>query len=257
MRTFDPDALTSVVCELTSLYVLADDPAALCERLSKVLQLPIRWPLTDHGAFAAAAFSLGTCTLSIQRWSWLDPQPTPPLRVGGLLFSPAQPIAAAARELDLRAIPHTPPLQMTLPSSETQAGSRQISVDVHGVVGNGIEVVLLEREGDRPPSAPAVAVAREVVLNTPRVEDARKAWERLLSPPRALGDRWTLGHGPTLRLVSSDRPESVAIVLAVPSLAAAEAHLDTCDVAWTRDDRLLTIDPAALLGLEVQLVEAE
>jgi len=258
MSTTNPDVLTTpVVARLSSLYVLTDEPGALCERISTVLQLPTSHPLSDHGAFSAAAVSLGTCDLSIQRWSWLERQPTPPLRIGGLLFTPAQPIDAAGAELDLRSIPRTPSLQMTIPSSDGSAPYRQTSIDVHGIVGDGIEVVLLEREGgDSKLAAGSIVTAREVVLTTPTIEAARRAWDRLLAPMTRQDDRWMFGNGPTLRVVAG-AADHVSLVLTVPSLADAERRLRTCGVTSSRRDGSVLVDPAALYGIDVHLVGEE
>jgi hypothetical protein len=97
----------------------------------------------------------------------------------------------------------------------------------------------------------------EVVVGAANLTAARAHWYRLLDPwpMTPLPVRWQLRDGPTIRLVPAAHDAVQALVLRVASLDRAAAFLRDRGMLGNRSAQYITVDPAALLGLEVHLVE--
>lgn len=96
----------------------------------------------------------------------------------------------------------------------------------------------------------------EVVLGTTNPERMRQRWQNLLAPllPVERGF-WQPGEGPGIRIVPHDEDTMLALVMRTRNLAGAEE--------WLRGERMLgssaadqvSIDPVAVHGLDIRLVE--
>lgn len=115
-----------------------------------------------------------------------------------------------------------------------------------------VGVDAFRRSGGGPLQLDGVA---EVVIGASHHERARQRWQNLLAPllPVERG-YWQPGEGPGIRIVAHDEDAMLALILRTRDLASAEA--------WLRERRMLgsvavgqiTIDPAAIYGLDIRLV---
>jgi hypothetical protein len=98
---------------------------------------------------------------------------------------------------------------------------------------------------------------REVVVGAMNLAPAHAHWYRLLDPwpVTPLPLRWQLSEGPTIRLVPAPHDGVLALVWQVASLERAAAFLRERGLLGSRSAQHIAVDPAALLGVEVRLVE--
>jgi hypothetical protein len=81
-----------------------------------------------------------------------------------------------------------------------------------------------------------VVEVKELIIGTIDVASARQLWQRLLDPTPSSGpNRWQIGNGPAVRLVSATENKVRTLVIRVASLNRATKFL--------RDNQLLGTDP--------------
>jgi hypothetical protein len=102
-----------------------------------------------------------------------------------------------------------------------------------------------------------VVRVREVVVGAMNLAAAHAHWYCVLDPwpVTSLPVRWQLQEGPTIRLLPAAHDGVLALVWQVASLERAAAFLRERGMLGSRSAQQITIDPAALLGLEAHLVE--
>lgn len=84
----------------------------------------------------------------------------------------------------------------------------------------------------------------------------RTRWQALLAPHTAVDEStWQVGDGPAIRLVPDSRNKIRSMVWQVGSLERAEAFLRSQGMFGGANDGEIVVDPAALFGLDIRLVE--
>lgn len=97
---------------------------------------------------------------------------------------------------------------------------------------------------------------QEIVVGVKDVETAHRYWQHLFDPIAPTGSGiWQIGDGPAIRLVPHTQDGLVRLVWKVKSLQHARAFLREQEIPHVENDEQVTVTPAALFGLDIQLVE--
>jgi hypothetical protein len=95
----------------------------------------------------------------------------------------------------------------------------------------------------------------EVVLGARNLAAETERWRRLLDPAPMADGAWELGDGPAIRIAGDGEDRIQALVWEVGSLDRARRFLEEEGMLGIAGDTQVTIDPAAMHGLEVRLAE--
>lgn len=97
---------------------------------------------------------------------------------------------------------------------------------------------------------------QEIVVGVKDVETAHRYWQHLFDPIAPTGSGiWQIGDGPAIRLVPHTQDGLIRLVWKVKSLQHARAFLREQEIPHVENDEQVTVTPAALFGLDIQLVE--
>jgi hypothetical protein len=113
-------------------------------------------------------------------------------------------------------------------------------------------------ELDRRDGGPlGVTHMKEIVVGARDLGAEEARWDRLLSPaPRTAGGAWELGDGPAIRLVDGDRDGIRSLIWGVAALDRAQRFLGDEGMLGPTVEGQVTINTAAVFGLDIRLVES-
>lgn len=283
-----------VIRRVDHIFVTVDDPIQFFTVLVDKLGFIVVLPVTNAAGFTSGAFNLGNVYLEIlQAAPWSPEQPPDGLRVNGIAFEPEPPHEATG-ELDRREIGHSPvntfvmpelPDGVTMPDLEIpvpeqmrtvpQPGAEMMrSFTLEGFIGGNAMVFCCEylpgnlwapirtardamREKlDGVEGGPlGITSLSEIVIGAKDVEAESARWQALLDPIKANGQGlWSLGDGPALRLVQSDRDAVLTLKLRTRSLERAETFLRQQEILDSSSGNEATIRPHELNGLNIMVV---
>jgi catechol 2,3-dioxygenase-like lactoylglutathione lyase family enzyme len=101
-----------------------------------------------------------------------------------------------------------------------------------------------------------VVEVKEVIIGAIDVARARQLWQRLLDPtPSSAPNRWQIGNGPAVRLVSAAENTIQTLVIRVASLDRARRFLRDKQLLGADPEGRPTIDRSTVGGLDVRLVD--
>jgi hypothetical protein len=110
--------------------------------------------------------------------------------------------------------------------------------------------------GARRGGALGLIKVKEVVVGTTNINAAAARWHNLLRPTTEnSATSWQVGDGPEIRLIAADHDALHHLVWQVESLADAAEVLEDLQMLGRVTDDEVAIDPAALYGLDIRLVE--
>jgi hypothetical protein len=225
----------AAVEQVDHVLVASPESGELFALFTDTLELPVAWPLADHGGFRSGGVALGGVTLEILQVR----EPSAPgegPRWVGLALDPG-PLDASLAVLDGRRIRRGEAAPFRAGGFRT----RWTTVALPGVSGDAFEVFLCryaEDAGLRRQRLLAelsecgggtlrVREVREVVVGARNPLRARESWEQLLHPVVATAEGvFALASGPAIRVREADREAIVGIVVAVEDLGRARSVLE-------------------------------
>ena len=268
----DPPATTGrapLVTKVEHFYATAPDAERLFHLFRDTLGLTQVWPYQVWGDFASGGVTLGNVVFELVWWK-PEAGATLPTELSGIALEPVGGTDSLVAALARRGIAHAPPDS----SVQVNAAGRTVgwtNTMLTGMLPEPRSVFVCDyadREmiaaGRRRASDSLAATnggplgvlaLREIVLGVTDVDAARAQWGKLVdAPPQAVGDVVALGAGPQIRLVPSAAPEIQRLVVQVRSLEQARAFL--AERRWLGESTAerVTIAPAAIGGLRIELV---
>lgn len=231
------------------------------------IRLPVVWPFKSYGEFASGGLSLGNVAMEFVTEKGAGAR----AEFEGIAFEPSGGAEAAIAELERRQIPHGKPE----PFKSTQDGEERvgwITIDLEGFPPAGAYLFLCdyqqrERVAEGRDRARQELVAegggplgvtslREIVLGVKSVEEASREWSKLVDAPTP-GEAavFALESGPKIRLVRADAEGIQNIVIGVKSAERARQFLAERRMLEEVSNGQLSIDPAAVGGLGIALVQ--
>jgi hypothetical protein len=260
---------TSALRRIDHIVVEAEDEAELFELLTDRLGLPVAWPHARWGPIREGGVGLGNCNLGCNHP--LDPASDPSAAVRAIALEPGGSITDSADELDRLGIPHTPPLLtgvIDVPANGQFEPWRQGWSSVL-LLEPGLDPVAFlcaydhdvdarrrdqQRQLDMARGGRLGITALQAVLVPVERERAARAWSSLLES--ACGPAGLLADGgPDLQIAPDC--DATCLVLGVRSRRVAARGLTELGIGYdTTASGELHLDPDALMGLHLRLVEA-
>jgi hypothetical protein len=125
-----------IVKQLDHIVVRLDDPVSLHALLSETLRLPVAWPVQAYPSFTSGGITLGNVNLEILSCgAGRKPSRTPEARIRAIAFESTS-LTETVRELQRRAIPHTPVLDYELTQPDGQRVAHWANVMLNGLLGD-------------------------------------------------------------------------------------------------------------------------
>ncbi len=254
--------------QIDHVLLTSDDAPALFELLTEVLQLPVVWPLSNHGGFGSGGVALGNVNLEIVKARNLPPG-GPRNRFVGLALEP-EPLATSLGELQARNIPHGAPAPFRSRQLHRFFQTLWTTVSLPEVSSDALEVFLcdyahdesarrqrfreeLRARGGGPLSVHSV---REIVIGARDLTRAEASWQKLLHPAQASADgTWPIGTGPSIRVVAAAQDEIQEMIVQVTSLNRARDFLQPQHLLERDQAAALVLASPRFPGFKLTLVE--
>jgi hypothetical protein len=262
-----------IVRQVDRILIESSNPKALFAFFSADLQLPEAWPLAENQGYMSGALGAGNVNIELYRYikrGGESARKPGAAHFAGLALEP-YPLAETLRELKVSGIFHDPP-QPTF--STLQDGTKSVAwtiVPLPSFSKSGMSIFLHEYSqaflkvdvrrkqlGNRLTlnnGGPlGIQSVREVVISAANFAQEAAAWQKLLGPQTASG-HWSLGTGPSIRVIPGPQDRVQKIVLQVRSLAQARTFLKNKQLLGSASTKEISIDPAKIQGLTIALVE--
>lgn len=250
-----------IVRQIDHVYVPLEDAPTGFAFLTESLGLPVAWPYSDYGFFGSGGVCLANVNLeALNANEFPTGRLQHPARISGIAFEPSAGIDELLAALDGRGISHTPPIPYG-PSTDNPlwtnvgfdvtegtfvckyhfdvpARRKQLNDELAANGGGALGIVAME----------------ELVIAAREIETAVERWRRLLNPIDPSAERvWTIGHGPSVRLVPGDADRVEHVVLRVRSVADARTGAESLGLSVGEADGGISLAPDELGGLAVVL----
>jgi hypothetical protein len=264
------------VRQIDHIMIRTGNPLELYAFFTETLQLPVAWPMTSPRAgVTTGGVSFGNVNVeAIQLPGQKDAQP----RLVGFALEPSS-LNDSMTELTRRGITvgERRPLVAAGPAGSestlwTNVTLRPFS-DSDGPADATMHIFLseyspayvnveerrarLQRQLIAGGGGPlGVVEVKEVIIGAIDVARARQLWQGLLDPtPSSAPNRWQIGNGPAVRLVSATENTIQTLVIRVASLNRATKVLRDNQLLGTDPEGRPTIDPSKVGGLDFRVVD--
>ena len=265
-----------IVRQVDRILIESSNPKALFAFFSADLQLPEAWPLAENQGYMSGALGAGNVNIEVYRYIKRGGEPARKpgaAHFAGLALEP-YPLAEALRELKVSGIFHDPPQPTfsTLPD-----GTKSVAwtiVPLPSFSKSGMSIFLYEYSqaflkvdvrrkqlGNRLTlnnGGPlGIQSVHEVVIAAANFAQEAAAWQKLLGPQTAqtASGHWSLGTGPSIRVIPGPQDRIQKIVLQVKSLAQARTSLKNKNQLSSVSTKEISIHPSAIQDLTITLVE--
>jgi pimeloyl-ACP methyl ester carboxylesterase len=257
-----PQATKPIVRQIDHVLFVTPGGSALVSLLTDTLRLPRVWPQPGDTWTASSGIGFGNVTLEVFH--------TPPAeapRVGRITSLALQPVnlETALKELQSRSVAHNPPPQKVRAPGEPPP--RWTTVGLQGF-GHGLFLIQYVFDMDerrdrfdrmlREQKGGPLGIIRvnEVVIATEQPDQVRSQWKSLLGPAiSAKEDVWISGAGPRIRLVKTGDSRASEFGIEIKSLSQATEALRRLRIPYVTTKHEIRIDPEALFGLRLILME--
>lgn len=257
-----------IVRQVDHIRIASGGATALFALLTETLQLPIAWPMADHGGFVSGGVAVGNLNLEIVQDNQAADGKAP--RWTGFAFEP-EPLSLAIRELDARGVKHGDPA----PLRQWQNGwfrTRWTTVSLPEVSSDAAEIFLCEYADDPKEKRRelrhrlqsnrggplSVREVHEIVVGARDLSKSQRSWQRLLAPAQKRSEaHWVVGAGPEIRLVQSDADGIVGLTIEVESLKQAREFVNKQTLLGLERSGSLDLAGSQLKGLNITLIESD
>ena len=262
------------VRRIDHIMIRADDPGKLYVLFTEILKLPVAWPLETRGGVTSGGVGFGNVNVeAIQFPGQKSSHPT----LVGFGFEPS-PLAECLRELDRRGITYGDLRPFILTEQDGTKKTRFTNVtllqfsDADRPANATMHVFLSEysptyvnveqrrvrlgRELLNTGGGPlGILGVKEVTVGATDLKAAIKLWGTLLAPRRSLAKGlWSVGDGPTIRVVRTGENRLHGLVVSVSSLRRARVFLQQKGLLGSVSKKGLTLDGSGIEGLNILLV---
>ena len=277
-----------IVRQVDHIIVQADTIAnakSLWSLFSETLNLPIAWAPTDYNGFFSGGVNAGNVNLEFAYAEDESPPPSskrrqpPTAMFSGLGLEP-EPLQQAVASLDRLGVRHGKP--DAYQAQDETGKKRTLWTTVYlDELSNDMDVFLCEYNRDlfRTDTPPRQDVqdnrryladqlkqrdggplgidsVQEVVIETSKYDTTASLWGKLLHEKTPLpGEALKASPGPALRLVLTGSNRIRSIVVRVADLGRARRFLQQNGLLGRDVKNGILIDPAKLMGIEIQLVK--
>jgi hypothetical protein len=259
------EAKSGIVRQVDHIRITSSGATALFALLTETLQLPIAWPMADHGGFISGGVAVGNLNLEIVQDNQAADGKAPCWT--GFAFEP-EPLSLAIRELDARGVKHGDPA----PLRQWRNGwfrTRWTTVSLPEVSSDAAEIFLCEYADDPADKRRelsnqlqsnhggplSVREVREIVVGARDLNKSQPNWQKLLTPAQKRSDaHWIVGAGPEIRLVQSESDGIAGLTIEVESLERAREFANKQALLGPERPGSLELAGAQLKGLNITLV---
>jgi hypothetical protein len=262
-----------IVRQVDRILIESSDPKALFAFFSTYLQLPEAWPLAENQGYVSGALGAGNVNIEVYRYAQRGNGPAhkpAAAHYAGLALEP-YPLAEALRELKMSGIFPGPPQPTLSTLPDGTKGVAWTIVPLPSFSKSGMSIFLHEYSpaflkvdvrrkqlGNRLTlnnGGPlGIQSVREVVISAANFAQEAAAWQKLLGPQTASG-LWSLGTGPSIRVIPGPQDRIQKITLQVKSLAQASTSLKNKNQLSSVSTKEISINPSAIQGLTITLAE--
>lgn len=259
-----------LVVRVDHFYLVSADSERLFQFFRDEFKLPVVWPFKSYGDFGSGGLSLGNVVFEFVTEKG-EPGGAAKTELKGIAFEPDGDADAAVSELDARQIRHAAPEAYKF----TQDGQERIgwvTIELKAVPPANASIFICDyKERGRTAAgrskaagelaksrggALGVASLREIVVGVRSIEEASRAWRRLIdSSDQESKAVFAFGSGPKIRLEPAEAEGIQGIVIGVRSIARAREFLTQRHMLGEASEGRVEIAPAAVGGLRITLVE--
>ena len=262
------EEIKPLATKVDHFYAVSDKAQSLFTFFKDTFQLPEAWPFRDAGTHVSGGLWLGNATLE-----FLSHQGNKPARTEfrGIAFETAGEAGETAAELTKRGLPHTEVENRMRQGPDGQTRLALSLLDLKDFPPTEANLFFVDYKFRKSVAAKHKAIddefaarnrgalgivgVAEITVGVRDLEEARSRWSALLAPlPRTSEDAFVFSTGPRIRLVRAESSGIQGIVLSVRSLRAAEKFLKDREILAGDAANRISISPAAIDGLSIQLV---
>ena len=259
-----------VVKKVDHITISCADPAALFNTFTQTLGLPAAWPLSSYPGFTTGGTYAGN--VNIETLQFGDPGDgsggSPPFTfIYGIVFE-SYPLDQVMDEFEQRgADPSEPTDQMR------EINGQQVKVWTNVTLSalctedyivylceytEQMEQALQERAQANPVPLGGIGLVgvKEITILSTQSDQTLGLWETVFAPVTATDDgALSFGNGPDVLITDGDMDVIAGLVLEVESLQVAEEFLALNGMLGEVGDEEISIDPAAVQGLDIRIAE--
>ncbi|MEW6554664.1 MAG: hypothetical protein AB1384_10310 [Actinomycetota bacterium] len=259
-----------VVKKVDHVTIMCADPAALFNTFTQTLGLPAAWPLSSYPGFTTGGTYAGNVNIETLRFgepgdaSGGAPDFT---FIYGIVFE-SYPLDQVMDEFQQRcAYPGEPTDQMREMNGQqvkvwTNVTLNALCTDDYIVYlceyTEQMEQALAERAQASPVPLGGIGLVgvKEITVLGTQSDQTLDLWETVFAPVTATDDgALAFGSGPAVIITDGDMDVIAGLTLEVENLQVAEDFLAVNGMLGEVGDEEISIDPAAVQGLDIRLVE--
>lgn len=261
----------SAVKRIDHILLTPENPRGLYDFLTNELKLPVAWAFREYEGFASGGVFFGNVNceaLVMNRDSLLTPS-----KIAGIAFEPEESTGHAVDELKQRQIAYDEPRTYEFGQGQSKIKMWTTTVLKDFLPGSVVFICEYHPGLFNPPAwrntlqkklkeikgGPlGIEYVKELEL---RVKDKKKAiqkWRNFLDPHVFSSDGCiSVGGGPKLCIVDSDKDYIHAIKIKVKSLDHARAFLSSRGLIGEDNKFSLTLNPDKTFGILFEILETE
>jgi hypothetical protein len=260
------------------IMIRAEHPENLFTLFTETFELPVAWPLANRGGVTSGGVGFGNVNVEAIKFPG---QPTAESSLVGFAFEPSSSLSDSLAELDRRGVAYGNLRPFAITASDGTSATLWTNVtlsrfsDSDAPADATLHIFLSEYTPEYVDSAQRRERLRtvlaqsdggplgidrvvEVTVGTTNPDVSKELWGELLAPEAPSADGfWTVGDGPSIRVVRAAEAAIQGLVIKVRSLGRAEAFLREQGLLGSVSQDLVMIDPNRVEGLRISLVENE
>ena len=261
-----------IIRQVDRILVESPDPKALFDFFAHRLKLPEAYPLTDNQGYVSGGVGAGNANIEFYRYAdsgGVSRRNTGKAQYAGIAFEP-YPLADALRELTIGGISYNPPQPFIAALPDGSKGVQWTIVPLPSFSRPAMSIFLFEYS----PAYLRVDIRRkqlgnrlalsnggplgiksilEIVIASKNLDRENGAWKNLLGAPTR-NRYWSVGAGPSIRLIDGEEDRIEEIAFTVKSLSAAKEFLKTNQLLGPATAKELWLDQSKIQSLKIRLI---
>ncbi len=259
-----------LVKKVDHVTISCSDPEALWSMLTQTLGLPAAWPLGVYPGFTTGGVFAGNVNLETLKFdapAGSQSEMPPFTFLYGIVFE-SYPLDQVTGEFQQRgANPSAPQDQMretngTMVKVWTNVTLQALCTEDYIVYlcqyTPEMQAALASRASSATGSLGGIGLIgiKEIEIVTSQIDSTRALWQKVFAPaPLSEDGVLSFGTGPAVRISPGNEDSIKGLVLQVASLQAARDFLAGADLLGEVSAHEIQINPAAVQGLDIRLVE--
>jgi len=258
------------------IMIRAEQPRTLFTLFTETFELPVAWPLESRGGVTSGGVGFGNVNVEAIKFPG---QLKAESSLVGFAFEPVSTLSDSLAELHRRGVAYGKLRPFVSTASDGAAATLWTNVTLSQLSDSDTpmdatlhiflseytpEYVDSKQRRERLRTALAhndggplgIDGVVEVTIGTTNPDVSRKLWGELLAPQTSSTEGfWTVGNGPSIRLVRAEKSAIQGLIIRVRSLGRAEAFLREHGLLGSVSQGLVMIDSSRVDGLRISLVE--